>query len=1123
LNGKTQTDVRKPDTTTSVDIYIGALIEHESERQVLESLNDYFIRSQRSATIFANINVLGRQIDFVVATSQLTLLIEAKGYSRPVRGSENGDWEIKAAAGGWIKTRNPYIQTTEAKHALRDAMRAFVGEEVPYPNAGLIIVPKIPTGSNIWAGDYKVAINGLEGMENCLAGSMKSTWDFETWRAFAKSLNLLRVRSTTAAYSHQFAEAERTVRKYSEAFRSTYGPTVAGMVADSFWLGEHRMQSDEVVTHVVDGNSDILIHGPSGCGKTLLSTHIGLSFLEKKGIPLSVQAKHYEESLKELLDRESALLDVSSTLALLRAAKILDIPLLLIIDGYNECSERRRLALTRSLCAAARRYRVQVVVTSQCALERPDLLNLESISVREPSLEVKVAIAAVEPKDTLDEGFHALLGFVSSGLEARLAGEIGSSGRKGISRHALFDAFSRSRLLEDASEGIRMLMRIGAVLLQRLSFSLSVRDLDRLADANQVSHVVVRRLQETRLLIKRGDRVSFRHELFFCAFAAEAAVREADGDAAKILIILGSPRYHASRTLILGAIDDEDLLIQVLSELSVSDLLIACWRGECGQAARQWVAAKCHQMVNTLKEEASGLQFMVNETGWMNVGVDVESLLPLSRQDSATLDVIAAALRTGEYLDCFLEAIAKMDASLARSHIALLEEAREKKISLRSALFANAYVFNSSQGAGLSRISAMLHSGWMSRRDAEAETARAQIQIAWHRNLTPGQVYFLLMLSRHQENPGSIVAPYLAALFGERWRWHPYHLQLDLMQYVHWCRDIEQPHRSALIESIEALLPTLNPIFSGMAFEALEALGALEDSEREQTEAVRSQMANLLENPADPLSREAASYIYGCQFDHPLSGAYIEVVQELNEDQKKLFLMLACDGETGSGFFVSPLIIDLAAYGDSAAGRYIQKWTRLPARDSFMPQEAITIFVSAHIALGYLGCNLPDNSASVTCSASAALSACGALHYWISRKDISEGENDAACATLWKVLMQHEQGAAAAILECENSLRNGMARILNKPSEQCSLVRRFPLQSVLICREALRRAEQQVGYFPHAFMGDRHGVAKFSISVLGKFGDSTDLTILKAFCDDPDLGTFAIAAIRKLEERGPKF
>src|SRR5260370_36198280 len=98
-------------------------------------------------------------------------------------------------------------------------------------------------------------------------------------------------------------------------------------------------------------------------------------------------------------------------------------------------------------------------------------------------------------------------------------------------RYALFVAFARSRLLGNAADDIRLLVRISGLLLQRLSFSLSVRDLERLAEVANVSQAIVQRLISTQLLATRGDRVSFRHELFFAAFAAEAVVREANGDA----------------------------------------------------------------------------------------------------------------------------------------------------------------------------------------------------------------------------------------------------------------------------------------------------------------------------------------------------------------------------------------------------------------------------------------------------------------------------------------------------------------------------------------------------------------------------------------------------------------
>jgi len=322
-----------------VEIYIGALIEHESERRVLNALVDYFASKRHGAVIFANINVRTRQIDFVVATSQTTLLIEAKGYARAIRGNANGEWETKAATGSWIKTRNPYGQALTATHALRDEMRLFSGEESAYPDAAVIITPDIPLGSTITAGDFKVSIGGLSGMEARLSGSSRGAWPLEQWRAFAASMRLTRVQSALAAYSDRFAEAEKTIQIYSDAFRRTYSPSVAALVADTFSVDECPIGSDEVVQRVVDGSADILIFGPSGCGKTLLATKAGVSLLEKQGIPLVFQVRHYEGKLRDVLDREVALLGIPSAAALLRAARMLDARLLLIADGYNECKD----------------------------------------------------------------------------------------------------------------------------------------------------------------------------------------------------------------------------------------------------------------------------------------------------------------------------------------------------------------------------------------------------------------------------------------------------------------------------------------------------------------------------------------------------------------------------------------------------------------------------------------------------------------------------------------------------------------------------------------------------------------------------------------------------------------
>lgn len=143
---------------------------------------------------------------------------------------------------------------------------------------------------------------------------------------------------------------------------------------------------------------------------------------------------------------------------------------------------------------------------------------------------------------------------VASGLEARLIGEVGRAIAPDASRYAIFDGYVRKRLGNDAPEGIGALARIAGFLSDRISFSLTIRERDRFAERGQIPAALLRRLRETNLLVERGERASFGHELFLNSFAAEAVIRRANGNAQEILDALDSP--HADRkALIVGGLD----------------------------------------------------------------------------------------------------------------------------------------------------------------------------------------------------------------------------------------------------------------------------------------------------------------------------------------------------------------------------------------------------------------------------------------------------------------------------------------------------------------------------------------------------------------------------------------
>ena len=576
------------------ELYIGSRIEHESEWAVLQRIVELLARDRRPAVILANANLGDCQIDVVVALSDIVLVIEAKGFTRPIRGSENGPWQVQVASGEWKDFRSPYLQARDAALKVRDAVRSFERREIPYPTAAVVFVPAIPHGSKAHPGDFKVSVLGLEGLDAILRKRQKDAWPLNRWKAFAEYLRLTPVATVSAACDPALFAAEGLLRQYQTAFRRANTCSESLVPFTCRYKGQ-PMASEEVTRMVAEERAGILIRGPSGCGKTLLAAQAGLAFAQSGAVVITIPARDYSGSVKAVVDREVGLLIRSKATNVLSAARALNRPLLFVVDGYNECGDSERASLTRGLAALARNYEGSVLVTSQIPLVGRDLLTLRAIDVPPADRETKAAIARrVLGSGALPSTLEHLLEAVTTGLEAKLIGEVGRELNPDSSRHALFDAFARKRLGDDEREGIRLLSLIAGRLCHRVAFSISRRDLDRLTDEFGVPEAVAMRVRQAGLLIQRADRVHFMHELFFDAFAAEEIIRGASGEPAPVIKALAHPQHAARKAFILGAIDDDLLLDKVLERLEDPVSVAVCLSGACGRKAQEWAEARGH-------------------------------------------------------------------------------------------------------------------------------------------------------------------------------------------------------------------------------------------------------------------------------------------------------------------------------------------------------------------------------------------------------------------------------------------------------------------------------------------------------------------------------------------------
>jgi hypothetical protein len=1098
-----------------IALYIGAPIEHESERAVLIELVRLLTASGETATVLANINVKGRQLDLVVGTDRLTLLLEAKAGTAPLRGSTNGPWAALTRSGRWKATRNIYVQAIDQKNALRDALREHQGEVTGYPDAYVAFVPGLVAGSDIPSSDHKVSFGGVGGLSDQLTRHSGLCCTAEQWRLFAERQNLERVFHVASASDPRLIDAQRTLEKYVTAFTATYAPMAALYKADIYDVDGESMHAPALKRLLLDTREDLLLQGPSGCGKSLLSLVLANQLCVEGVVPIVVECKSFEGQLGSALERETTLLDVSSARKLLTAARTLARPIAVIVDGYNECPADLKLRLTRTLRAASMKFDATVIVSSQSAIDRADLLPLRKVAVSAPTQKLKVDIAS------LDEAAAALLApllqTIATGIEASLIGQMGREVTHVSSRSALFDMFVRRRLGEVASQGVTLLCCVAELLFERMTFSISVREADRILVRERLGAEVLQEIRRAGLLVPRGDRLCFVHEMYLNAFAAEAVVRRVGSDAVAMTRVLAMPRFDELRPFVVGAIEDGNLLTPLLAATTNVPLLRACVLGECGVNAAQVVEDALDAVMGRLGNEMEGVRFFISADHMWQIGVEPSSQVAWTEHERALLTVMPTAVMNGQCCGELLELVGRFDRRLREEFARLRDEAGQKGIKmLQSSLFAAVYVFGKRE-LGISLVMSALHSGGLAS-FSESTERREALKQAWRNAVTPGQFHLALALShsafRLQRDVLELaIERTLPMLEIENWNALPYHLQLDLMNFVHFLPREDTPSREKVARALEGLLPELHPLLQGIALEALSGLGAMKSELQAHEAQVREEIVQLLDGPPVENAAEVAWSIYSAQFDHPYNVAYINAIEDLSDSQRHTLLRLACEGASDHSLFVGALIARLAAEADLLAVPAIARWARLPASNSGMRQNAIETFLAALTALGSLRADLsPDICPMGIGPHQDAMSACGLLYYWMERRAEEAALAEPNVTTAFEILYANPSIAVGTLSDISRSL-------MGPDGRGVLIVNTFPEQVVSLARAALQSGSRIKGYFSGPPLFGEGEAERFAISAIGSHGNYDDLALIRTFVDHVELSGSARKALAAIESR----
>lgn len=1089
-----------------IRIFIGERIEHASDREILVTVCDALNKGSEWAYIFANFNVGGRQVDVAIFSATTTLVIEAKGYTQPVSGGVNGSW-TQVGPFGSRKLRNGYTQALDVKNALRDVMAGLFGPLPGYPNALLAIAPAIPRGSSLPPSDFKVSIGGQDAVEVALNATSGALLSEERCEALAAHLGLERVSGLDSAIHEAVLTSERSLLMYESSFLEFHRPTGKRLEDDQYNLGDNLISTSEVLEKVLLSRSALLIRGPSGCGKSLLSARIAMECFQAGVLPIHIQGKDFEGKLQKIIDAELGLLG-TSTRDLLSASRRIGRQLVLFLDGYNECPEPLRTVLTRALQAFSLRYGAGIVLTSQGALARQELLSIQEILVSPPQPALKSRLAKLSPEDENFTNCQALLEIARSGLEAELIGQAAASLPAGASKFLIFDTVARRRFGDSAAAGTRALCGFAEELNSQTAFSLSVREFDRFCDATGVTDATRRAILMSQLVSQRGDRISFSHEMFFSAFMAESAVRAARKDSERVQAVLRSPRFRGSKVLIIGAIEDDSTLKDVLEKTTDKGILESCVRGECGGAARRIVYAKLDVLFAEMVAQTYDLHFLLNGEGWNSSSIETGARRPILSNFEDFLPAIGWLLMQGLHLDRVMTACRAMEERLVEANRDLHEEAREKKVSLRHEIFSKAYVFN--REIALSQLVSFVHSGGVSFRHDPGPEFGAALKNAWRVATTHSEFYFLLGITKFTKHT-AWAAPYVLNLL-ERLKTLPYHLQLDTIDFCVYARDIDDVVKAKMIAALEGAMDKLGALMNSVIFDALKGLGGLDAEEENYRAVVVEEIERALSKSGSQADTEAWN-VFSRQFDHPYDHIYWEEVDNLASELKQQLLFKALKGaSTEYVSFVGNLIRQIADLGHPGVAEVIEPWLKLPAKRTVMPQDAVEAFFAAHEAMGSLNLPLPAAQAS-SVDVDETMRACGELAYWACRLSDSELESSPHTLGARTTLLAYAASASAG------ALLSSTSRMLSADGAKTHIANSYPKTALVICRDALKHRESQKSYQEQGFKDDRASIASFSIQVIGQFGDADDLTNLRTLCDDEELGREALDAIKKIEGR----
>jgi hypothetical protein len=857
----------------------------------------------------------------------------------------------------------------------------------------------------------------------------------------------------------------------------------------------------------------VVIAGPSGCGKSVLARKLAVDFL-RQGLPVLLEAKYYEGSLNALFEKEILAFGFSSGVEYFEICVAYQLKSLVLIDGLNECPAVYRPKLLLELEVLIRNYSVIAMITTQVPSDELASLGLACVTVGYPEENIKRAIAASYNGSKLSTKLDPVLKMVSSSMEAKMIGEIGTDDIDRVSRFTLFEIFIRGKLTAYPSEGFLLLAAIAKVLSEKITFSVTERNVTDLMRSNGLTGEVYRECLSAGLIEMRLGQVSFGHEMFLNFFVADSIVRFSK-NAAELLAAFDAPKNRDKRLLIIGSIDDSVLLDQVLRNLTDLELLTSLYAGDGGNYCQLWVKNQVKEILGKIEAEIQTLAFEFGDATLTGIQFRQDSLHQWTAAESAIIHTLPCILVQDHYISEVFELIGVMDEVCHGASKAFFAEAREKGFSASTAIFSTTYIGAGIRNAAVTKIMSDLQSGFATFHNAATVSEQSIKDTIKNRSLKHGQFYFLLSLVRYNDKL-RLLYPYVLGVL-KNWRGYPYHLTQEILEQVAHTY-VSEAQRLELISALNKIhSETQNVWLSTSLFDALGALGALEDDAAEYRASVADEVRLVLAQPDSKESWDRAAGIYYAQFDHPYDSAYQSVVQDLPETEKTQFLTLALQGYY-SPIFTTSLIRDCWSQLGEVVAPLLVRWTEVPMINPSFPQDSITVFLTAYVLLGKTNYPLQSRFKNEANDKDKSLFAAAEIFYWLNRADLpyatqleqAKPASDALFAasnpyvieTIWKLHHQFSQSGLHRVFD------SGSIKIIEQA---------YPERVTAACRAELSLIgfQKNIENFPRG----EDEIVLHTIWLLEQSGTVMDIDLLRPLSEHVFYGESAVKAILALQSK----